>query len=117
MNKAMAAHCDALGYSKVMQFQFWFHQEEIPGDHFEMFLQDGIAPVIIIIISICLLENIVSVPWSLYGARFEFIRYNSALNSLDWFSKSSISKMPSRLSTLYELSAHGGTWKYKGKNN
>jgi hypothetical protein len=48
-----------------------------------MFLQDGIAPVIIIIISICLLENIVSVPWSLYGARFEFIRYNSALNSLD----------------------------------
>jgi cytochrome-b5 reductase len=22
MNKAMAAHCDALGYSKVMQFQF-----------------------------------------------------------------------------------------------
>jgi len=36
---------------------------------FEMFLQDGIAPVIIIIIIIiiCLLENIVSVPWSHYG--------------------------------------------------
>jgi hypothetical protein len=33
-----------------------------------MFLQDGIAPVIIIIIIICLLENIVSVPWSHYGA-------------------------------------------------
>jgi regulator of protease activity HflC (stomatin/prohibitin superfamily) len=49
-----------------------------------MFLQDGIAPVIIIIIIIiCLLENIVSVPWSHYGAQFEFIRYNSALNSLD----------------------------------
>jgi hypothetical protein len=49
-----------------------------------MFLQDGIAPVIIIIIIIiCLLENIVSVPWSHYGARFGFIRYNSALNSLD----------------------------------
>jgi hypothetical protein len=43
-----------------------------------MFLQDGISRVIIIIIIICLLENIVSVPWSHYGARFEFIRYNSA---------------------------------------
>jgi hypothetical protein len=32
-----------------------------------MFLQDGIASVIIIII-ICLLKNIVSVPWSHYGA-------------------------------------------------
>jgi hypothetical protein len=49
-----------------------------------------------------LLKNIVSVPWSHYGAWFEFIRYNSALNSLDWFSKSSISKMPSWLPTLYE---------------
>jgi hypothetical protein len=36
MNKAMAAHCNDLGYTKAIQFQFWFYHEAvvIPNDHF-----------------------------------------------------------------------------------
>ncbi len=47
MNKAIAGHCDALGYTKEMQFQFWFcHEGIVDFGDFDVFLQDMLMALI-----------------------------------------------------------------------